>query len=877
LDVLYGTCSVESDPELVAAPVEQFVRKVCGHDRRPFRVRPGVDRVRVETPSLRGTRLSVLRRLTVLLLLAISFLLAVRPISDAEIWWHLKAGELMLFEGFFPITQDVLSHTHEGTPWTNVPWLHQAISAAAVRAGGFELLIWLEALLCTVAVGGTLATASALRRFGEAVRWEDAGGTPQADAAPRAKSQVLPGWAFPAVAYFLVGLWSAEQRFQQRPETWTFLCGSWMIFCLVRARLCSHRWLVGVVLLQLLWCNTHGAFALGWVAAASFAGGEVAEAAYRRFWLRAPWRREGRPFYLRGWGLGAAAVVLVSLANPRGWVGASYPLHLFDVLVGEGYRELQTWVVEAAPLLKVDPLPLDVWLLLGSVVVTALALIGFDHVQYRRGGPPATAILGLGYLGLLPAVLYVAVAAVRNVPLFFFFGTAVGLVCLDGLARGLSARGSRASPLAETVASLLLGCAAYGLVGSGVLAGGWGVGYPPGVGVRPGVALDGAVRFIRENRIRGPWFNNILAGDYFVYRLGPEYKAFIDGRLAEVYLAKDRSFFRRYISVLHGSADFSSFAGAYGVTAALISLQEIGSDALVEQLRTLRGWAPVYLDGFSVIFLKRVPAHRELIRRHALPPPGSAAGSPLAPLTLPEPAALSSSVMSLLCLGCSWRPEAQDLGVVEARSLLMMGYEDHAAAVVDGLVAAGRDDPDLWDLRGMLLVRRLPPRVLEVPLEDRPWGTADPETLAEIASLFSRVLRARPTDPTALSGAALVHLLREEPEEGYALLQRALEDRPWARAERFRAAVAAERAGYRAESPERQATWWQEAAHHYEELQREGLAVDGRLALLYARIGELARARELALAALDQGVPPRVRRLLRERILDPPAREPQHR
>ena len=53
-------------------------------------------------------------------------LYALRPISDPDIWWHLKTGEIIVETGQIPRT-DVYSHTAYDKPWVAHEWLSQVI------------------------------------------------------------------------------------------------------------------------------------------------------------------------------------------------------------------------------------------------------------------------------------------------------------------------------------------------------------------------------------------------------------------------------------------------------------------------------------------------------------------------------------------------------------------------------------------------------------------------------------------------------------------------------------------------------------------------------------------------------------------------------
>lgn len=91
-------------------------------------------------------------------------LLLVRPISDVDIFWQLKLGELILAAGH-PIAGEPFAATHPGEPLPAVAWLGQAVMAEARLLWGWTGLRVFDALLW---LGGFLAAGEAARRRGAA-------------------------------------------------------------------------------------------------------------------------------------------------------------------------------------------------------------------------------------------------------------------------------------------------------------------------------------------------------------------------------------------------------------------------------------------------------------------------------------------------------------------------------------------------------------------------------------------------------------------------------------------------------------------------------------------------------------------------------------
>ena len=75
------------------------------------------------------------RPLTVILALGL-FTMTIRGVSDPDVWWHLRTGELIVQQHHVPHT-DPFSFTRSGQPWTNHEWLSDVIIYSVYRATGF--------------------------------------------------------------------------------------------------------------------------------------------------------------------------------------------------------------------------------------------------------------------------------------------------------------------------------------------------------------------------------------------------------------------------------------------------------------------------------------------------------------------------------------------------------------------------------------------------------------------------------------------------------------------------------------------------------------------------------------------------------------------
>ena len=68
------------------------------------------------------TQLLQMRRVLVIVLALGLFAIAARGVTDPDVWWHLRTGQLILHDHAVPHT-DPFSFTRFGQPWVNHEWL----------------------------------------------------------------------------------------------------------------------------------------------------------------------------------------------------------------------------------------------------------------------------------------------------------------------------------------------------------------------------------------------------------------------------------------------------------------------------------------------------------------------------------------------------------------------------------------------------------------------------------------------------------------------------------------------------------------------------------------------------------------------------------
>ena len=176
------------------------------------------------------------RRGEVAALLALALLLLalnITPITNNDLFLHLKTGDLILKKHAVPHTDDY-SALARGRPYVAHEWLAAVVLRLVQGALGFNGLILLKALTA-IAVAALLYAAA-----------KELGATPAA--------------AIGALAFVMI---LAASRFMERPHIFTYLMTATFLLLLARRRRGTRVPLWVFAPLQIIWANLHGGFVLG--------------------------------------------------------------------------------------------------------------------------------------------------------------------------------------------------------------------------------------------------------------------------------------------------------------------------------------------------------------------------------------------------------------------------------------------------------------------------------------------------------------------------------------------------------------------------------------------------------------------------------------
>lgn len=414
--------------------------------------------------------------------------MAARVSVDTDSWWHLRAGQWISENGRI-LQTDLFSYTRYGQPWQYPGWLAELPMYWIYRAlgpGGLNIWTAIMVILTFYFVWRTLKGGPLLRAI------------------------------LIILAATVSGVYWAA-----RPYLVTFLLAAVFLWILDAFRWMpekeSARRLLWLPFLMVIWANSHGGFAVGFLIWGVYLAGALWQ------WMRLRWmdRREdanppagdgvsaaGQLTWLAGTGL---LLVLAVCANPSGPLLLLYPFKTVGIGALQDY--IQEWQSPNFHQLKFQPFA---WMIFAE-----LAALGISRRRLALTDFLLTA--GFAYLGLMAA---------RNIALFALTAPPViarhAAPVVDAFSRRIGFRGFR--QIRPTRAQALLNWLLLGVLLIAVLARAALI-MPQSVNEEAfaDTLPVHAVEAIRQEAPPGRIFNSYNWGGYLIWNL-PEYPVFLDGR-----------------------------------------------------------------------------------------------------------------------------------------------------------------------------------------------------------------------------------------------------------------------------------------------------------------------------------------------------------
>mgnify|MGYP000926544523 CR=1 FL=1 len=485
-------------------------------------------------------------------LVAIAILFFLHPVGTSDLFWQMKAGELIWETNSVPGV-DVFSFTAAGKPWHDHEWLANVVYYGAWRTGGFDFLSVLSFAVGLCLVASIYAGARALSR-----------------------SEPIA-----VILAFFVCAASAQRIQQFRPELLAFIFFSLLLWILFSASAARRRRLWLIIPMHVLWANFHASAIIG-PALIILSGAALILSA----------RQRGReaPFSWRTLLLLSAASAAALAVNPYGPGIYTFPFehmgHGFSLAVTSDWAK-PGWFSPVADI--------SAW---GLSAFAAVSLI-MGWLAFRRGCLPwPEALVALACLPAGPMMTRFVPFAVIALALFI-------AACIGCAGKTSPGRESflRVASVALAFGALLVMWKSGPIHGLRSENGRVDIvlGLPVGLGFHAGDFPVEAADFLERSPIEGRIFNDMSWGGYLIWRMWPGRKVFIDTR-TPVY---GDSFIKDYSDALFDEERFSLLADKWRITHVLYDLRDLGApEGPLEFLKNNPRWRPVYSDANSVIFLR---------------------------------------------------------------------------------------------------------------------------------------------------------------------------------------------------------------------------------------------------------------------------------
>jgi hypothetical protein len=475
------------------------------------------------------------RRIFVVILVLGLFVLAARNVTDPDVWWHLRTGQLII-QNHRLFHADPYSFTRAGHLWVDHEWLSQIFIYALYRVAGWGGLI--------TGFAGIIAVAFLLLFLR------------------------CPGRPYVAGAMTAWGAIASVPSWGVRPQMFTLLlaCASLWILENSYRRPKLLWWMLPVIF---LWVNLHAGYAVGIALMLVFLLGDALDQAFGSEESTQP---AGR---LRLLALVCVVTIAIIPLNPYGTAMYTYP---FETLQS---RAMQAYIGEwSSPNFHEGKY--------AAVLLLILATMLLPVVSPRR--------LRARELLLLAVTTYAALRSVRHIPLYVLVAVPLLAAMVQEQLRqsGMAARFDNSQPLTRVKlmvnAVLLMSFLAFTVFRVQYV-----IRRQPAA--EAAAFPEAAVASLENARPPAPMMNHYNWGGYFIWKLYPEYKVFIDGR-ADVY----------------GDSFLDEFSAAYYVKgeswrAAIDRSQArtvvLPPDApLITALSSMPGWKQIFSDGQAVVLAR---------------------------------------------------------------------------------------------------------------------------------------------------------------------------------------------------------------------------------------------------------------------------------
>ncbi|MDH5506982.1 MAG: hypothetical protein OEZ02_07150 [Anaerolineae bacterium] len=496
-----------------------------------------------------------LRKLVIWVTFLGVFAMASRVAVDTDSWWHLATGQWIVEHGSVPKV-DPFSHTQTGTSWQgpSVGWLMQTALYLVFQAAGFGGLNLMMAVMITAAFGFVYRS--------------------------------LSGGVFLRAFVTILAVATSGVYWAARPYLMTFLLTAVSLWIFEDFRWGRKDRLGWLPVIMLVWSNSHGGFAVGFILWGLYGLGEgvtwLAELQqgenpsvwkFTREWLQKGLKdKVGRMLLV---GVGMLVFASFNFSGPGILL---YPFQ--TVSIGALQDFIQEWQSPNFHDLQMQPFAWLLLLTLGALGISKerIALTDFLLVTV------------FGYMGLMAGRNVALFALAAPVVLTRHAGPVLQAVSLKMGFRPLALNEARIPKMQNALNWSLVGILAMALSVQMAST------FPEAVNwkvISTQSPVD-AVSYLHSERPNGKMFNSYNWGGYLIWAL-PEYPVFVDGR-TDLYAGGTLD---EWLGVVQAEPGWQSILADHGINVILVEPYWP-----VVRFLDAEGWQLIYADNAAVIYAR---------------------------------------------------------------------------------------------------------------------------------------------------------------------------------------------------------------------------------------------------------------------------------
>ncbi len=373
----------------------------------------------------------------------------------------------------------------------------------------------------------------------------------------------------------------ASDRFMPRPELPSFVLLASVLALLDRFERTGDRHVYWIIMVQIIWVNVHGLFALGIALCAIYLAGQI---------LR-PLLNSGERIdtaRLRRLASVTALALAGSLLNPNLLDGVLYPIQQLGMIgTPEERGFFGSLVAELIPPIAGDKSLQP--LVMGLALLLALLSAGAMSLNWRK--------LAVPDLLTWVAFAYLALSARRNLALFAIVATPIWVRNANAVLDGRELR-PRLALWSTAALALVTGWFAIDVSSGGLHSRLGGGTRERGFGLFEPIYPIRAVDWIEKHRPPGPICHHMAMGGYLIWRLFPDYPVMADGRLEVFGEEKFRAL------QVTGSDAFRRLDLAYEFGVVVVQFSILDSEQLLRWLYLNSNWRMAFVDDSAAVFVR---------------------------------------------------------------------------------------------------------------------------------------------------------------------------------------------------------------------------------------------------------------------------------